>query len=232
MTKIHINYAHGRYVQSQKYCCQTALENGFDISKPYGLQDLDNQFLQSNSYTMSQSRGAGYWLWKPYLILKTLESMSNDDWLMYTDSGMHFARNPWEMITSKADEMGEKGIATFASIATNKMFTKRDAFVLMDADTPLFTDAPHRMASVFVCRKTPFSLEFVREWLAYATDPRIITDLPNTQGLPNYPDFKDHRHDQSIMSILGTRHNTLLVEEDITQFSNPNPYLIHTRNPN
>ena len=229
--KIHINYAHGRYVESQKHCCTTALQNGFDVSRPYGIQDLDDQFLQANQYTMSQPRGAGYWLWKPYLILKTMESMSDDDWLMYTDSGMYFVRNPWDMILSKSDQIGDRGIATFASIATNKVFTKRDTFVLMGTDDPLYTDAPHRMASVFVCKKTPFSLQFVREWLKYALDPRIITDLPNTQGLPNYPEFKDHRHDQSIMSILGTQHDTLLVEEDITQFSNPTPYLIHTRNP-
>ena len=230
--KIHINYAQGKFIESQKHCSATALQNGFDISKQYGLKDIDPQFIQDNLYTMSQSRGAGYWLWKPYIILKTLESMNDDDWLMYTDSGMYFVRNPWDMILSKKDEMGEMGIATFTSIETNKVWTKRDAFVLMGADTPEFTDVPHRMVSVFVCRKTPQSLMFVKEWLRYGKDPRIITDLPNTQRLPNYPEFKDHRWDQSILSILCTRYNTLLVNDDITQYSNPNPYLIHTRNPN
>lgn len=230
--KIHINYAQGGYIQSQRHCCSTALSCGFDISKPYGLHDIDSQFVQANMYTMSQPRGAGYWLWKPYLILKTLEMMSDEDWLMYTDSGMYFVRDPWDMIMSKQDQMGDMGVMTFTSIETNKVFTKRDTFVLMDADTPYFTDAPHRMASVFVCRKTPKCLDFVKEWLAYGMDPRIISDLPNTQGLPNYPEFKDHRHDQSIVSILCTKHNTLLVNEDLTQFSNPNPYMIHTRNPN
>lgn len=230
--KIHINYADKRYLQSQAHCCKTAMENGFDLSKPFGASDLDPTFVQDNLYILSHPRGAGYWLWKPYLILRTLKIMGDSDWLMYTDSGMYFVRNPWDWIISHEDQIGDKGIATFGVCGKNRQFTKRDAFILMGLDTPEYTDSDQRMASVFVCKKTPFSVSFVEEWLSYGRDPRIITDLPNTQGLPNYPEFRDHRHDQSIMSLLCIKHGTFLFNEDITQFTNPNPYLIHTRNPN
>lgn len=230
--KIHINYAHGRYLQSQQHCCITALKNGFDITRPYGISNLDPSFIKDNSYTFSQERGAGYWLWKPYLILNTLQLMGESDWMMYTDSGMHFVRNPWEWILSEEEKIQEKGIATFGECGKNRQFTKRDTFVLMGMDDPKYTDSNQRTASVFVCKKTPFSLAFVEEWLAYAKDPRILTDIPNTQGLSNYPEFRDHRHDQSIMSLLCIKHDTFLFNEDGTQFTNPtNPYLIHTRNP-
>lgn len=235
MKKIHISYAHGRYLRSQDHCTKTALENGFDSSIPYRIEDLDPNFLQANSYTFSQPRGAGYWVWKPYLILKTMEKMGKDDWLMYTDSGMYFVRNPWEWILPMEDKIGDKGIVTFGCAGRARQFTKRDTFVLMGLDQPKYTDSTEedqRMASVFVCKKTPFSVEFVKEWLRYCSDPRILTDLPNTQGLPNYPEFRDHRHDQAIMSLLCIKHDTFLVKDDITQFSNPNPYLIHHRNPN
>jgi hypothetical protein len=33
-------------------------------------------------------------------------------------------------------------------------------------------------------------------------DVRMVSDLPNTQGLPNLPSFSDHRHDQSLLTIL------------------------------
>lgn len=229
--KIHINYAHNRYLNSQRYCCETAIKNGFDLTRPFSFGDLDEEFVSRNSYTLSQARGAGFWVWKPYIILKTLLSMGNEDWLMYTDSGMHFVRNPWDWILPESNHIGEKGIATFSVCGLNKQFTKRDTFILMGLDTPQYTDSHQRMASVFVCRRTPFSVSFVEEWLSYANDPRIITDLPNTQGLPNYPEFRDHRHDQSIMSLLCIKHNTFLFQEDITQYTNSNPYIIHTRNP-
>jgi hypothetical protein len=40
------------------------------------------------------------------------------------------------------------------------------------------------------------------EWLAYASDPRLITDTDNTLGKQNLPRFREHRHDQSIRSLL------------------------------
>jgi len=231
--KIHINYAHGRYLNSQQKCCASALEHGFDISIPYDIKDLDEEFVNGNRYTLSQARGAGYWVWKPYLIRKIMEKMGSEDWLMYTDSGMYFVRNPWDWVASVESEIGDKGIMTFNCCGLNKELCKRDAFVLMGLDEPKYTDSGQRMASVFVCKKTPFSIAFVDEWLKYAQDPRIISDLPNTQGLPNYPSFKDHRHDQSIMSLLTIKHGTYVWEKsDITQYSNPTDHCIyHTRNP-
>ena len=92
--KIHINYAKNRYLNSQKKCSISALENGFDVSIPYKFSDIDPDFANKNSWILSLPRGAGYWLWKPYLILKTLNTMSESDWLMYTDSGMYFLKNP------------------------------------------------------------------------------------------------------------------------------------------
>lgn len=229
--KVHINYAHGRYLKSQQLCCQTALQHGADKSIAYGLQDIDPDFIQKNAYTFSMPRGAGCWLWKPYLILKTLQTLRDEDWLMYTDAGMYFVKNPWPMIQEQEPKMGEKGILTFGTCNLNRVYTKRDTFVLMGADEPKYTDSEHRMASIFVCKKTPFSLAFVETWLRCASDPRILTDLPNTRGLPNYPEFKDHRHDQSVMSILTIKYDTHYLG-DITQFGMPqDPYLNHTRNP-
>ena len=38
-------------------------------------------------------------------------------------------------------------------------------------------------------------------------------------GLPNYPEFRDHRHDQSILSILQVKHQ-ITTYEDPSQFGN------------
>jgi hypothetical protein len=51
---------------------------------------------------------------------------------------------------------------------------------------------------------------FVTEWLTYAQDSRAITDDANVLGLPNYPEFHDHRHDQSILSLLAKKWNLTL----------------------
>jgi hypothetical protein len=37
-------------------------------------------------------------------------------------------------------------------------------------------------------------------------DPRLLCDGPNTCGLPNFQGFREHRHDQSITTILAMKH--------------------------
>jgi hypothetical protein len=227
--RIHINYANNRYYKAQKRCSDTALQHGFDSSIQYKFEDLDPDFIKRNAWTLSCPRGAGFWIWKPYLILKTLQQMSKDDWLFYTDSGMYFVRNPWPYFLSNEDKMGEKGIMTFCTCNKNSTYCKRDTFILMGLDEDKYVNSDQRLASVFLCKKTQFSIDFVTEWLHYAQDPRIITDLQNMMGMPNYPNFEDHRHDQSIMSLLTHKYDTLVINEDLTQFSNSDPYIIHHR---
>ena len=38
----------------------------------YGPNDLDEEFKKKNKEILSRGRGNGYWLWKPYLINKTI----------------------------------------------------------------------------------------------------------------------------------------------------------------
>ena len=50
-------------------------------------------------------------------------------------------------------------------------------------------------------------MAFVTQWLAYAQDSRAITDDANALGAPNYKDFHENRHDQSILSLLAKKWN-------------------------
>jgi hypothetical protein len=56
-------------------------------------------------------------------------------------------------------------------------------------------------AGIFAMKNTFRSQLFVSQWLTYATDIRAITDLPSELG-ENAPEFVDHRHDQSVLSLL------------------------------
>jgi hypothetical protein len=66
-------------------------------------------------------------------------------------------------------------------------------------------------------RKNDFVINFINEWLHYAKDYRIITDSANECGLPNYPEFVDHRHDQSILSLLGGKYKIKNIP-DVSQY--------------
>ena len=65
-------------------------------------------------------------------------------------------------------------------------------------------DTVQLYAGLVVLRKTPFALRFLREWLAWATEGALITDA--WQPARQHAGFQQHRHDQSILSLLAKRH--------------------------
>ena len=83
-----------------------------------------------------------------------------------------------------------------------KYYSKRDAFVLMNVDTPYYYNTPQYMAGIQIYKKTSYTIKFIQEWLKYCQDKRILTDEKNSMGKENYLGFKDNRHDQTILSLL------------------------------
>lgn len=58
---------------------------GADNVIEYSKEDIEPGFIEKNRSIMSNPRGFGLWLWKPYFIQKTLKSMKDGDWLFYVD---------------------------------------------------------------------------------------------------------------------------------------------------
>ena len=121
--------------------------------------------------------------------------------MIYTDAGILYMNS-----TSKIIEFLKKQNAEMWMIQLNKTiekkFTKRDAFILLGADSPFYTDTDQFMAGIQVYRKSKYTQKFLEELLYYSQDKRIITDDQNTQGLKNYKEFYDNRHDQTVLSLL------------------------------
>lgn len=143
--------------------------------------------------------------------------MNAGDFLFYCDSGSYFLRpiDPLIELSLK----NSQDILIFDLTQTEKHSTKRDTFILMDCDTPKYTESPQRLGGFQLWKKTKKSLNFLDEYLYYCQDERIITDLDNQCGKPNYPGFRYHRHDQSILSLLSKKHN-LTAYRDPSQFGN------------
>ena len=76
-----ISYAHGCCSKSLRRNRRQALKLGVNEARSYGLEHLGPQWQQANSKVLRQKRGAGWWLWKPYVVLKTLKDVENS-WKM------------------------------------------------------------------------------------------------------------------------------------------------------
>jgi len=191
MKSILINYANDVFEESQKKNSISAQEiGGFDEVVSYSPKDIDDVFYNKNKNILNSKKGGGFWLWKPYFIKKTMESLSYGDILFYCDSGSYFIRSAKPLID--LCEKAITGIIVFelGESHKEKIWTKRDAFILMNCDSAKYSDTPQRLASFSVWEKTDYVMDFLEEYIGYAQDKRIITDINNKCGLLNYDGFK------------------------------------------
>jgi hypothetical protein len=189
--------------------CASALRAGFDTATHYKEEDLrKTPFWSENAGILEQERGAGYWLWKPHLVLQKLREVGPNDVVVYNDIGRYavgsfepFPRLPLAAINLAAlsPKRFLHGFKTDWLVQGN--YTKRDCFIALDADT----EEMHRASQVSGCPlfylPSQDSFDFLETWLELAKNPHLLTDIPDELGAP-LPEFEDHRHDMAIASIL------------------------------
>lgn len=74
----------------ERLCNQAKQMNIFDEIIGMTEKDLQNDeefWFKHSDFINNNSKGYGYWLWKPYIIKKTLEKMNDEDILLYLDCG-------------------------------------------------------------------------------------------------------------------------------------------------
>ena len=203
---VAISYGNNNFRVEVQFNKKSALEIAeVDEFYVYGPEDIEPEFKKKNEYILSNSKGNGYWLWKPYFILKTLKNKLNDgDYLIYSDAGILYINKAQLIIDFLKERKAE--IYFYRLPFLEKYYTKRDAFILLGADSPFFTETGQFNAAFQVYKKSKFTEIFLEEYLNYAQDKRIITDDENIMGFPNYKGFTQHRHDQSILSILAKKY--------------------------
>jgi len=199
--KLLVNFATDNFLKAQQFNSKTALKiGGFDRTFCTRPTLISKEFREKHHAIFDQTRGAGYWLWKPYFILQALQQLKDGDTLMYCDSASHFIRPATSLLDLPSAY--RQDIIPFELELLESAWTKRDAFFYMGADKNHFEQSRQFLASFMVIRKSALSIQFAQEYLHYCCNPNILTDLENICGLPNYPNFNSHRHDQSVFSLL------------------------------
>ena len=203
---VAISYGSEQYDKQLEYNGKSALEIA-KVNEFYGYKpkDIDHEFREKNKYILDKGRGNGYWLWKPYFLYKTLtEKLNYGDYLIYADAAIMYVDSAKKLV----DFLKQKKLDMYLHRLPHleRQYTKRDAFILLGVDQPFYAETGQFNAAFQIYRKTKFTEFFLGEYLYYAQDKRIITDDSNELGVSNYEDFRDHRHDQSILSLLTKKY--------------------------
>ena len=209
--KILITYGHNCCNGSKSRAVEAAVNDGkMDYAEALDLSTVSPAFQMSHRDILRMRRGAGYWLWKPYIILQALLYKMNDgDLLVYQDSGSYFNKDIGPLLKLCQDQ--KPSVLTFTMHFKEQSYCKRDALILMGMDDPIVydKDEEQRQANLIVAMKNCETIQYFMEFLAYASDSRINTDKKNVLGKPNYEHFKENRHDQTVHSLLSKKWGIL-----------------------
>jgi len=222
MIVVLVSYASAGYRPSQQRLVASATGHGIDRCVSFSPSVLlKSGYRFRHSHILGQPRGAGCWLWKPYVILKTLRELDDGDVVVYLDVDNLIL----EHLSPLVELARQHPVLLFANHGqVNRLWTKRDCFVLMGCDTPEYYEAEQVDAAQIVVLNTSHARDFVERWLRWCEDPRVLTDQANTCGLPNLEGFIEHRFDQSVLSLLAK-------QQGVKTFRSPTQYGNHLKLP-
>jgi len=191
----HITFASDDMSISGQKCCESALKHGCDDSTCFDGSFYTNEFYEFNKEILDQKRGAGYWLWKPYFIFHELLIMNENDILVYTDAGLLFENNINHLI-----KVMDQDIMLFDNRWIHGDWCKMDVLLAMRCNKPEIIQHTQLQASCIILKNKHISREFIKTWLRWCQLPGMIDDSPSIH--PNLPGFREHRHDQAILTNL------------------------------
>lgn len=213
MSVIGLSFADGKNCTFDRILEEMETCGYFDRHHTFHRNRLSVEWLDKwGDFVNNNKRGYGYWLWKSYIIRTVLESVCDGDILVWLDSGMHIKPNCGAAVLTQYYQRliaSEHDVMSFEIKYEAAHWTKRDAMDIVcsrhkHARSAIARASPRQnCGGIMMFQKSAKSMEFVTEWetICHLEGGRYITDEPSRNG-PEAPGFREHRHDQSIFSLL------------------------------
>lgn len=196
--------------------------NIFDEIHVLGVSQLPEPFKDRHiGYMESHSRGFGYWIWKPQIIGIALEKATNDDLVVYLDVG--FTLNPLgrnrllEYLDIALDSPFK--MLSFQNVHSECLWTKADLAKRLAVDGSSHIMKTSQLSSGFiVLGKTDSNILLIQQWQSLAIEDgyKYSDDSPSIHA--NHPEFREHRHDQSISSLLRKQRGTAITHYEVQPY--------------
>ena len=221
-----ISYGDDKYTYSKQRLCNQAMDTKwFKTIKMLGKNDLSESFKKEFHDILCLGRGGGYWIWKYDIILQNLNLINDGEILIYLDAGCSINKNGESRLNEYIQLLQESGknIISFQMHHIEKNFTTTKIFETFDVvENENITNTRHIMATVLIMRKDTRLIEMFEYILdKLRKDHFIITDKYNDFDKNNNKNFRDNRHDQSILSVVRKIYGSVILQDE-TYFENMN----------
>lgn len=204
--KYYISFGNGIFKKQLERVCNEAKEVGwFDeviADTPFTIKDFINEHKE---FFNNNPRGYGYWIWKPYIILRQLLKMDDGDYLFYTDAGSKILPHRESRFKEYLDKLKQQPI--LISGEESQYFQHQFTKLSLLKEFGLENDSEFLNSSMGECgliaiRKCKESIDLIKTWSELIIADNYINtndDLGDDEQLDS---FIEHRHDQSILNIL------------------------------
>jgi hypothetical protein len=176
---------------------------GIDIQNDKSFWEQHGEFIKNNR------RGYGYWVWKPYLIKKKMEQLNDGDILLYLDSQCRINLDEKQYLLDYL-EIVKKNKILFTPWkdvpAYEYCFNKMDLVHKLDMQNHELLNTYQNQSCIiliYVCKETRDLIDLIYYYAC--EDYHNIDDTPSI--IPNHIKYWEHRHDQSLFSLLTKKHN-------------------------
>lgn len=200
---------------TERFGKQAKEMNIYDGIFLYNEDDLDTNFRNhfSDKFVL---KGFGYWVWKPQIILQTLEKMNQGDILQYTDIGCHLNKNGKDRL-KQYFEMANKSETGLLGFDMSKymeyQYTKGDLFDYFNLRNNQEIFLGQIVSGIIFIKKCDKSIEIMKSFLQVFYDDFALVDDTASKS-KNFSEFREHRHDQSVWSLLAKIHNIQLLSHN------------------
>lgn len=182
-------------------------------------RDLDitlPEFRSDNpALNPENSRGYGYWLWRPYILRREMQLLGPGESLLFLDAGCQVNINPtsYRRLQDYLADVEEHGNLVMEIDAPITRWCKRD---LVDSFFGSSDLAGIHLVEpgVLFMRKNTTNLHLLNSWIEWGRleDHHYLNDSPSRSE--NYQEFIEHRHDQSLLSCLRRTGNLYAIPQE------------------
>jgi hypothetical protein len=198
----------GKQVSEWKTSQDTSVFKTVSICTEQTLVKQFPDFIQTHlNFFQTHPRGFGYWLWKSFLIQQCLNAIPKDHVLFYMDAGCQLNLQASKRFCEYYSLAMDAGLLCFQVGMPEYEWCKGDTADLIVQNDQEIMSQSQIVGGIHMIKNTEFNQQLVAEWqrIACLDGYRYLTDSPSI--VVNHSNFKEHRHDQAIFSLLVKKHN-------------------------
>lgn len=176
------------------------------------VEILDESWIESSDlmpsatkiFVKEHSKGFGYWIWKPYLVKYILLKYPECDGVFYLDVGCEFNVNTQSSSRFKGYMQTAINRGSFAFELSEPDLYWTSTLVIEELNAEKLAESNQISATTFLLKNSDSNIDFINEWIDLCSKKNFTLLMEEKSVNPN---FKKHRHDQSIFSLLWKRKN-------------------------